>query len=309
MNSPVAELFEPLNAESLAESIRMLPPLPDVAREILERLGDEFIDGNEIADIVARDPGISARLMALANSAYFGLPSPVTDMREVVNRVLGPDTVRSLAFALASERSFDLNQCRSFNPRRFWHRALSSASAAKRISAVVDDLVDEQRGFAYVAGLCHSLGLLVLACRYPEETSRALDQYAGDDENEFDEVIREQFGLSMSEVTFALARHWKMPDVIVDAYRCRAERRAADDLLSSVINAAIKSARHIEKADEQAASEEASAAPAGAEVAADGLDLNGDLPAESQTDLLAAALPSQKQREATDQTLNAMLGV
>lgn len=299
MSNNVAALFEPLNADDLVASIRMLPPLPDVAREILDRLGDEFIDGNEIADIVARDPAISARLFALSNSAYFGLAKPVDDMREVVNRVLGPDTVRSLAFALASERTFDLGDCESFDARRFWHRALSTAAAAKRIAAVVDDLSDAERGFAYVAGLCHSLGLLVLACCHPAETSLMLETYAGVDDEDFDVVAKEQFGLSVSEVSHTLAEHWKMPEVIVDAYQYRASGNAAGNLLTATINAAIKSAKHMEQL-QQSEDEESNET--------DSPSFDEELPVIGVATITRVALPSDKEQQATQSTLNAMLG-
>lgn len=293
MTQQSADAIHTIEAANLTDSIKALPPLPAVAKEILARFGDEFIDGNQVADIVATDPAISARLISLANSAYFGLATPVSDMRDVVNRVLGPDTVRSLSFALASERTFDLSVCDSFNPRIFWQRAVSSASSSKRIAAVVDDLSGEAREFAYVAGLCHSLGLLVMACSYPAQTAAAIRE-ADPVPGSLEARLEESFGVSVASVTHALAKHWEMPEVIVSAYKKRTLNDASSDMLAAVINAAVKAARHIDLLEDEAQ--------------ADGLDeeLRADLPGLSIEHCKVVAFPSEKERAADEQTLDAM---
>ena len=85
----------------IAESVKALPPLPATAHEILTCFGDEFIDARKVASVVEGDPGICAKLLGLANSAYFGLAEPVNDIAEAISRVLGVDTVRSLVLAMA----------------------------------------------------------------------------------------------------------------------------------------------------------------------------------------------------------------
>lgn len=293
MTTQSAAAIQTADAAELTESIKALPPLPSVAQEILERFGDEFIDGNQVADIVGKDPAISARLIALANSAYFGLPTPTSDMRDVVNRVLGPDTVRSLSFALASERTFSLGACEAFDSRVFWQRAVSAASSARRIASVVDDLSNEARSFAYVAGLCHSLGVLVMACSYPEQTSeafRAAEPVMGG----IDKELEASFGVSIAKVTHALAKHWDMPEVIVSAYAKRASGDATTDMLAVVINAAVKAARHVEQLESEEAVEHLHAG------------LKEELPGLSTEHIKAVAFPSERDRETDAQTVDAM---
>ena len=65
-------------AEIIATETNALPPLPATAQNILACFGDEFIDGALVAAVVQGDPGICAKLLGLANSAYFGLSEPVT---------------------------------------------------------------------------------------------------------------------------------------------------------------------------------------------------------------------------------------
>ncbi len=111
------------NGESsirLARSIAALPPLPSTAQQILTCFGDEFIDAAKVAAVVDGDPAICAKLLGLANSAYFGLAEPVNTIGEAISRVLGVDTVRSLVLAMAIQCSFNSKGCPAFRTDQFW---------------------------------------------------------------------------------------------------------------------------------------------------------------------------------------------
>lgn len=295
--TPLVDASRTFNATSLVATIRMLPPLPDVAQQILDRFGDEFLSANEIAAIVECDPPISARLFALANSAYFGLPKPVTDMRQVVSRVLGPDTVRSLAFALAADRTFDLDSCTHFDSRRFWHRALNCAASARRISKVVTNMNSVDREFSYLTGLCHDLGLLAMACTQPGQVDRRLAQCESDSTISFDQLCLEQFGFTRKDVSYELALSWDMPEAVVSAYRDRAAQGSNETLLASVLEASVETSRYFEH-DGKTADGTDLEFPA---LAAEALALKPEA-------LEQAARGTERQRGATESALQVMVG-
>lgn len=201
---------------SLIASVNALPPLPSVALRIVDRLGDEFIDGNEIADIVEQDPGITGKLLGVANSAYFSLREPATEMRDVVNRVLGAEHVRTLAFGLATAQIFDARGCPKFDASEFWKRALLAASFCRRIAALTESLSEQERGSAFILGLCHRLGLLALAFLKPTELNAVLETRP--ESRELPALLHSAFGESVEELTASLARHWKMPEIITQVY-------------------------------------------------------------------------------------------
>lgn len=150
-------------AARFADSIAALPPLPATAQKILTCFGDEFIDAKKVAEVVQGDPGICAKLLGLANSAYFGLAEPVNSIGEAISRVLGVDTVRSLVLAMAIQRTFKSKDCPAFDVERFWVQSLTAAECCKRIVAVDHAANDDDRDLAYSTGLCHNLGLMALA--------------------------------------------------------------------------------------------------------------------------------------------------
>ncbi len=283
-------------SESAARYVQNLPPLPAVAQEILLSLGDEFVDGNQVADVVGKDPAISARLLGLANSAYFGAGRPVSDMREVVNRVLGADTVRSLAFALASKHVLNTSACPAFNAALFWHRALTCASSCKRIASVLDELSPIDREFAYALGLCHNLGLMAFVHYDPAELDAVLSMDRGEPKQPLSSLLTERYGCDAETLTFELARQWRLPPQIVEAYAYRANRTKTQISLALVLRAGIRAAQY----------EELDAGPEhvgdGAEWFSEQSEPLGLSPKELQT----VAIPTEKQREATESAVECM---
>ncbi|MEM1089751.1 MAG: HDOD domain-containing protein [Pseudomonadota bacterium] len=207
-------------ASVLAETLNHLPALPEVASEILTRLNDEFVTGKQVAEVVGKDPGISARLVALANSAYFGLSEPVGNLEQVVNRVLGVDNVRSLALALAAGHVLDTSSCDGFNTRRFWENALLMADATARIVADEKKATQADKDLAYQTGLCHNIGLLALAALKPETTSNILSLRDAEPEAKkaLAPLLRAAFGVDHRELTHAVACAWKLPEASVLAF-------------------------------------------------------------------------------------------
>lgn len=260
--------------------LKSMPPLPDVAAEILQTLGDEFVTGDQVADIVARDPAVSARLLGLANSAYYGLAKPVTEMRDIVNRVLGTDTARLIAFGLATNIAFPTKECASFDSRNHWQHALAVASACRGIAGKVPSLDDCTRGHAYLMGLCADLGLLVLVYLAPEAAHRALSAHQEDPERSLVEHVHDEFDQTPMTVTEQIARHWELPALIVEAYAERQKPVEEQSGLALILSAAIEATEH---ADDL----EWSTTPF------DALGLN-------DTELRAAASPSAKSSEAQE---------
>ena len=170
-------------AVRIAESMAALPPLPATAQEILTCFGDEFIDAGKVTCVVEGDPGICAKLLGLANSAYFGLAEPVNNIGEAISRVLGVDTVRSLVLAMAIQQSFNSRKCPEFDTNRFWTQSLLTAECCKKIVAADEQADDTIRDLAYSSGLCHNLGLMALAHMEADRTNAVLMRHRDSDKS------------------------------------------------------------------------------------------------------------------------------
>lgn len=207
----------------LAGSLSSLPPLPATAQEILTCFGDEFIDAEKVTAVVEGDAGICARLLGLANSAYFGLAEPVNRISEAISRVLGVETVRSLVLAMAIQQSFSRKGCPVFDPERFWKQSLLTAECCKKIAQNDEGADVEVRDLAYSTGLCHNLGLLALVHLQPAATSRVLGELqANPAPNALAALLRAKLDTDHREMTLLLARSWTLPAPMVAAYEYRA---------------------------------------------------------------------------------------
>ena len=241
---------ETTKAQALLDGLRRLPPLPEVAHEIIQRLDDEFIDGNTVADIVDKDPAISARLIGLANSAFFGLSQPVANMREVVNRVLGTNTVRSLAFALATQQLFDHRSCPAFDTHRYWIHCLTCALVCRQLASISPDLNETDREYAYLLGLCHNFGLMAIAHLHPRELNQALSET--DPVASLDSRLRDRLGVTPRHVTFVLAQNWQLPKPLCAAYENRTTgNNGRHRTLSVLLDASICLAKPVSEVDEE----------------------------------------------------------
>ncbi|MDX1480487.1 MAG: HDOD domain-containing protein [Woeseiaceae bacterium] len=229
-------------ASHIVKSLAALPPLPAAAAEILAQFGDEFIEARTVTQIVERDPGICAKLLGLANSAFFNLAEPVTRMEEVISRVLGVDTVRSLVFAMALQKSFDHTRCPAFDPQKFWLDSLCVAESCKRLARSDDNASESLVNLSYPAGLCHNLGLMALAHIEAERTDRVLQAHA-DYPRPCGLAPRlvEEFNTDHRHTTAELAKLWSLPEVIVSAYEHRTSSAAdgAENHLAAMLDASV----------------------------------------------------------------------
>jgi len=200
------------SARKIVASITTLPPLPATAQEILTCFGDEFIDADKVSAVIEGDPGICAKLLGVANSAYFGLIEPVHNIREAVSRVLGVDTVRSLVLAMAIQRVFISKKCPAFDTTRFWMQGLLTAECCKTLATADPSVPDASRDLAHSAGLCHNIGLLALAHMEPERTHAALRLHRANPEpGRLGKLLFREFQSDHKIMTLELARHWSLP--------------------------------------------------------------------------------------------------
>ncbi len=239
-------------ATRFAQSIAALPPLPATAQEILTCFGDEFIDADKVTAVVEGDPGICAKLLGLANSAYFGLAEPVNNIGEAISRVLGVDTVRSLVLAMAIQQSFNSKGCPAFNTERFWMQSLLAAECAKKIAAA-DAAADETvRDLAYSAGLCHNLGLMALVHMEPGRTNKVLKAHKEHDTpDSLSKFFLDEFATDHKIITAELARVWQLPEPMLAAYQYRAFPQShCEERLGPVVVAAVCAVENTEVAPE-----------------------------------------------------------
>lgn len=190
--------------------IKNLPALPEASVKILEAIHDPDIDIRKLVKVIALSPGLVARLLGLANSAFFGQIRQIDDLEAAVVRVLGLQLVRSLTLGILLNVQLDPKQCKGFDSLSFWTHSLMTAVAAQKL-AVSCNWQNLSAANAYTNGLLLNIGLLVMAYIFPRE----LDEIVLNESKSFLQVekeIQELIGLSHYQMGYLLLKKWQLPE-------------------------------------------------------------------------------------------------
>ncbi len=197
-------LRPPTGEAAVLEALRevsVLPTLPAVVGELGRRLASPDASAAEIAQLLACDQSLTARVLRLANSAFYAPREPVRSPSQAVV-MLGMSTVRAITLKASVFQAFPIAQARPF-----WLHALGAACAARAVARLagltpVDD--------AFVMGLLHDIGKLALAEHLPEPYARVRERVARDGGLLRDAELAE-LGCDHATAGRFLASHWSLP--------------------------------------------------------------------------------------------------
>lgn len=201
----------PKDIELPPEMGARIPPMPKGMDHLLGVLGDENLDFDELVGELELYPSVVARLLSLANSAWSAPVTPVTSVSLACGR-LGLDMVRSVVLALTVAEPFDLASCPTFDARRYWSSALTTAEAASLVSGHAG-IGDMQK--ARTAALLRNIGLLWLADSLPDETAEALEAYAvenSEEDQDLESLLQRHCGMGYLEAGRVLSAYWGLPE-------------------------------------------------------------------------------------------------
>jgi putative nucleotidyltransferase with HDIG domain len=193
---------------SVTELIDQLPALPIVVQRILNLLGREDSSSRQIADAISLDPALAAKVLRLVNSALFSLADPVSTVQHAV-RLLGFAEIRNLTMGLKiMETSF--GQAQGILDRsKFWEHSLACGVCAKHLATGLPQVDPEE---AFLGGLLHDIGKLVLDTYFQEAWSDALERCKAPGRSPLD-MERKVVGLPHTTIGRILAQHWKIPQL------------------------------------------------------------------------------------------------
>jgi HD-like signal output (HDOD) protein/ActR/RegA family two-component response regulator len=205
-------LSNPTLAATLGK-IRALPSLPSIYQELVAALREEA-SMERIGDIIRRDVGLTAKVLQLVNSSYFGLPREVTDPSRAA-ALLGSDTISSLVLGLKLFESLPPILLPGMTPEQLTRAAAWTAAATRQLCALerVGDVFAAQ---AFIAGFLHDIGLLTLAAYAPELLAR-VGELAQRDGVDLADAELQVMGATHGDVGGYVAALWGFPDPVVEA--------------------------------------------------------------------------------------------
>lgn len=188
-----------------------LPSLPTVVLELLASMDQEDVNIDTLTSKIGQDQALTAKTLRLANSSFYGMAKQVSTIHEAI-AILGFRTVRSLAATAALIGTFAGRTPTSFNVAPFWRHSIAAAVCARELATHLD-LNPEQ---AYIAGLLHDIGRLVLVTQFQPNYEATMAHRSQYDRGLLD-AEQAVLGIDHAAVGLGLTRHWKFPDAVTQA--------------------------------------------------------------------------------------------
>lgn len=196
-----------------------LPPLPETAQRIIKLRVDPNADVGDLASIVEIDPSLAAQVVSWASSPYYSAPGKIRSIHDAIVRVLGFDMVLNLALGLALGKTMSIPKDGIHGATPYWQQAVYTAATVEGLVRVIPR---EQRpgfGMAYLSGLLHNFGWLILAEVFPPQFSRICRCIEVNSHIPPNLVEFHILGVTRDQIASWLMELWGMPEEVVVALR------------------------------------------------------------------------------------------
>ena len=192
-----------------------LPSLSTVNSALRELLTADQRYTSQVAEIIRRDPSLTARLLRLVNSVYYGLSNPINSIEEAVF-YLGVRQIRQLAMVTPIIEDFQkLAGGAPFRWREFWQHCIGTAILTREIMGTLQSSVDE---VDYVAGLIHDVGKIAMASAFPDHFTE-IHRLHQAGEGELTALEQSILGIDHCELGGLYLKNHNLPDVLVETAR------------------------------------------------------------------------------------------
>lgn len=199
--------------KKITDAVLSLPVLPTITAKILELVDNPNTSANVLSNLVSKDQVLTAKILKIANSAFYGFPGEIPTVKRAVV-VLGFNSLREISLSMSIFNAFKNEQNnRFFNVSDFWRHSIAVGLGTRFLAIRTSD---ENMPVAFTAGLLHDLGKVVLNQYLPYEFLQAQNLVYGQD-IPLAMAERQIFGVEHAQVGAWLAGRWKLPVKLVQA--------------------------------------------------------------------------------------------
>jgi len=191
--------------ELVSKNIRMVS-LPEVCLQVQALADSPHTTAADIGEVVSKDTSLTARLLKLVNSAFYGMPSRIDTITRAVNLV-GMRELRNLTLAASAAEVFAHIPSTVVDMAAFWQHSVYCGLLSRNLAQCCNVLHSER---LFTAGLLHDVGRLLMYMKLPEETAKTIEM-RGASERDICDIEEEVLGFDHTEVGQALLSHWNLP--------------------------------------------------------------------------------------------------
>ncbi len=221
-----------VSINEIVKDVSELTSLPEVSIKVNQMVDDPNSGVNEIGKVISQDPALSAQLLRIANSPFYGFSATIDSISRAVT-VLGTQQIRDLVFSTTATKAFEGIPNEIISVDDFWHHSLYCGLLARELA---NQNHKAQGEMLFTAGLLHDIGHLVMFNRIPELANQAIMHTVEPDVNiELFESERMIIGFDHAEVGGKLAEQWKLPQNLVECVMFHHEPERAVNFPNEVL--------------------------------------------------------------------------
>lgn len=206
---------QPKNLKERIAKLDRLPAMPTMPSRILAIRNNPNSTVDELVALVEQDLSLSAQIIRYANSSIFATRDKIISLKDAIFRVLGYETVLHLSLGYALGRVFKLPEKGPLGQHSFWQHATYSAAIAQHLASAMPRQRRPKPGIAYLAGLLHDVGFLVLNLFFKNEHAWLNKMLAANPDQSVLEMERRLLGVTHNELGAWLMQAWKMPEELI----------------------------------------------------------------------------------------------
>ena len=198
----------------ILDDVKSFPSMPAAALKLLTLLKDENTSNAQIEQILRYEPGLTANILKLTNSAFFGLPKQIGSIRQAI-LMIGWKKLIQIVLATCVSAIIDKPvQGYDLSPGDLWRHSIAVSVASEILVKELNLSVSEE---VFTAALLHDVGKMVLG-RYVKDDIAVID---GEDMQDvpFEQVERSIFGIDHAEIGANILRRWSFPPSMITAVR------------------------------------------------------------------------------------------
>ena len=204
-----------ISASELVRNLPVLSSLPAVIDELEAALDRGDASMTDLGEIVKKDTDLTARLLRLANSSFYGFPKGVETVAEALS-LIGLEQMKQLLTGSLVMEYFENIPASSVNMKTFWEHSIATGIAAKILS--IQRRATEPELF-FVSGLIHDIGRLVIYLKLPQESREILETYEKNNAVPLYEIEKNVIGFDHGDIGGELLKKWDFPIKLVEAVR------------------------------------------------------------------------------------------
>ncbi|HEY6229178.1 MAG TPA: response regulator, partial [Verrucomicrobiae bacterium] len=200
--------------KELIAKMETLPSMPELFHRITQKLRDEKCSLDDVGELIATDIAMTAKLLKLVNSAFFGLRRQISNPQEAVT-FLGLDTIKALTLAVNAFDSFEDKAPGPWSIEQLWQHSMQIGNWCKNI-ARFEEYSDAEVDDCFISGMLHDVGKLALSSNLSKEYRECL-KIAEAEKIPLQAAEEKVFGANHADVGGYLLSLWGLPARVVDA--------------------------------------------------------------------------------------------